>query len=209
MRPLFKYTQTFGTDGNPQTSFLHTPSFLLSPPLNRQPSIMVNYGGGKEQLKLKRLQSGEAQKTLCLVSSRNQIRAFLGKIIYSPIFENAILVCILVTTVTLILEQPDDFFVGDACPEPPLFLNCSGLPPGQMTELNCARESTDPGFDKVWESCDSANSDMVPPCCEVQFRIKLFRQLDIAFTLVFTAEMVQSSNLQPQPPTRAAAQHRP
>eukprot|EP00961_Rhodomonas_salina_P099647 1340178-Rhodomonas_salina.1 len=48
-------------------------------------------------------------------------------------------------------------------------------------------------FGKVWESCDSKNSDMVPPCCSIKFRIELFQQMDVIFTLIFTFEMVSVS----------------
>lgn len=168
------------------------PSILLPPPPPpvTQASIIADYGGDSEDLMHRQLQSGEGPKTFFFLTSRNPFRKLLAKVVYHPIFENFVLVCILVTTVTLILERPDDTIIRDACPDPPNFLNCSGLPPGQTREINCARDAKDPDFGKVWESCDSKNSDMVPPCCSIKFRIELFQQMDVIFTLIFTFEMV-------------------
>lgn len=155
-----------------------------------QDNILTQYAGEDNGVKLERLTSGQSKKTFFIFSSQNRFRTMAGRLVYSPIFENFILICILITTVTLILERPDDIIIGDACPKAPSFLNCSGLPLGQTSEINCARDLTDPNFGRVWESCDSKNKDMVPPCCNIMFRIKLFKEMDIAFTLIFTAEMV-------------------
>ena len=124
------------------------------------------------------------------LSKANPVRIVCAAIAQHPIFENLIILCIFITTIMLLLERPDDGTVAAACPQAPDFLDCSGLPPGQVVEINCARNEKDEQFGWVWDRCDARDSGRIPACCSVASRVKVFTYMDTAFTIIFLVEMV-------------------
>lgn len=94
-------------------------------------------------------------KAFYLLSARNPFRVVVAACVQHPFFQNFILLSILITSITLLIEEPTDSFVADDCPRPPMFLNCSGLAAGQTSEINCPRSEDEKDFGRVWDACDS------------------------------------------------------
>jgi len=139
---------------------------------------------------LKKPLSIPAHNSFGFLTKNNPVRLACAAVAQHPLFETLILGCIFVTTITLLLERPDDGTVAAACPTAPAFLNCSGLAAGQVVEINCAREETEETFGWVWDACDAEDSDRIPPCCEVAARVRVFTSMDTVFTIIFLIEMI-------------------
>jgi len=120
----------------------------------------------------------------------NSVRVAIAAVTQHPFFDNAILIGIILTSITLAIEQPDWTIRASACPKPPMRLDCSGLEPGQFTLSECPRSATDDDWGKVFEPCDSTNLDMIPPCCGIADIVSNFAILDMVFTLIFLVEML-------------------
>lgn len=129
----------------------------------------------------------DANSLVCL-KTNNPLRKWVAFIVHSRHFDNIVLIFIFITSVTLLLERPDDTIIADACPKPPAFLDCSGLGPGQTEQIACARDEKEPDFDRVWSACDSDGPK--PPCCNIVKRVETFRNMDVVFTLFFLVEMI-------------------
>lgn len=94
-------------------------------------------------------------KAFHLLPTGNPFRVVVAACVQHPFFQNFILLSILITSITLLIEEPTDSFVADDCPRPPMFLNCSGLAAGQTSEINCPRFEDEEDFGRVWDACDS------------------------------------------------------
>lgn len=119
----------------------------------------------------------------------NPIRRTANKIISHPIFDNAMLLCILVSSLILILEQPDDQIIAAACPTPPEVLDCSGLPVGHMDSVLCPRRADHPDFGRTYFACGYWNPARTPACCAVVERTRVFWAMDTTFTWIFLLEL--------------------
>eukprot|EP00286_Rhodomonas_abbreviata_P000788 CAMPEP_0181288586 /NCGR_PEP_ID=MMETSP1101-20121128/414_1 /TAXON_ID=46948 /ORGANISM="Rhodomonas abbreviata, Strain Caron Lab Isolate" /LENGTH=992 /DNA_ID=CAMNT_0023392723 /DNA_START=425 /DNA_END=3403 /DNA_ORIENTATION=+ len=126
--------------------------------------------------------------SLIWLSVNSKLRIWVAFLVHHPLFDNIILLCIFITSVTLLLERPDDTIIADHCPRPPQFLNCTGLPPGQTEEINCGRDEKEPDFGRTWAPCDA--DEGYPPCCFIVSRVETFASMDIVFTVIFLLEMV-------------------
>jgi hypothetical protein len=131
-----------------------------------------------------------AHNSLFLMSPNHGLRKVISAIVQHPLFDNIILLSILITSITLVVETPADSFIADACPSPPNLLNCSGLLPGQTESINCPRSPGDPDFGRVYEPCDSPNTSEIPACCSSANKIAAFAIIDYIFTAVFVTEMI-------------------
>jgi len=118
---------------------------------------------------------------------KNPLRLLVSWLVYHPTFEFFIMTCILITSITLLLERPDDSWIGSDSNCPDVGLNCSLVMfPGQSNQLNCPRDARDPDFGRVWGACGTPDE---APCCVIKERLKIFQVLDQIFTVVFTLEM--------------------
>uniref|UniRef100_A0A6T8D018 Ion transport domain-containing protein n=1 Tax=Cryptomonas curvata TaxID=233186 RepID=A0A6T8D018_9CRYP len=128
-----------------------------------------------------------------VMGTKNPVRVAAAVIVRNYAVEMFILLLILVSSVTLMIERPDDVILSDDsnCPSPPSFLNCSGLAAvlGQTAEINCPRKES-PLFGKIYQPCDSAMKNDVPPCCAIKSKMTVLGVLDKIFTLIFFCEMV-------------------
>jgi hypothetical protein len=122
----------------------------------------------------------------------NPVRMYCAALVQHPVFENLILLCIIVTTVTLLFERPDDTIITDACPRAPSYLNCSGLGVGHVDSINCPNNAGDENFGQVYRPCgpDDGSGRPEPSCCFSQLRSDAFATTDKIFTLIFLVEMV-------------------
>ena len=128
-------------------------------------------------------------KSFFVVSANNPIRIFMGSICQHPVFDWMILLCILITTLLLLFENPVWSVVQQDCPRPPNALDCSGLSPGHQV-MNCETEKTHPYFGRVWKACDDPNPGDHPPCCRDVYNYETFSFMDRFFSLVFLVEMI-------------------
>ena len=127
-----------------------------------------------------------------VMGTKNPVRVAAAVIVRNYAVEMFILLLILVSSVTLMIERPDDVIVSDDsnCPSPPSFLNCSGLAAvlGQTVRINCPRKET-PLLGKIYQPCDSALKNDIPPCCAIKSKMTVLGILDKIFTLIFFCEM--------------------
>eukprot|EP00960_Hanusia_phi_P041825 755164-Hanusia_phi.AAC.7 len=130
-------------------------------------------------------------RSFFILPRKHPIRVFVAFCIQNPIFETFILLCILITSVTLLIESPDASFIAAACPMPPEQLDCRGSAaiPGQTVNINCPRNALDTNFGKLWQPCNATSGD-IPPCCAIAYQNNILSTMDVAFTLVFFSEMV-------------------
>jgi hypothetical protein len=134
--------------------------------------------------------------SLLIFTPLNTFRIWCSWIVHHPIVDNFILVCILITTITLVLvETPHDVISTDEaeCPPPPLFLDCTGPDsnyPGHIGFINCPRTKDHPMFGKAFEACDSQNAQNVPDCCAKLTKVKNLLLLDQTFAIIFLVEML-------------------
>jgi hypothetical protein len=126
---------------------------------------------------------------LFILSPTNPFRLFIASIAQNPVFETIILISILISSVTLVIETPQDAFTAELCPKPPEFLNCSGLPAGQTQSINCPRFPEEADFGRVFEPCDSPNVADRPACCAVVNKMQAFGSIDYVFTIIFVVEL--------------------
>jgi hypothetical protein len=124
----------------------------------------------------------------------NPMRRLIAYFVRHPIFENMILICIFITTTTLVfVEKPEDTLVTTHCPNPPEQLDCSGVLesyPGHTGNINCPRYPDNPMFGKLFEACDSKNRDQVPPCCQTNDKVITLGRMDKLFSIIFLLEML-------------------
>jgi hypothetical protein len=126
----------------------------------------------------------------------NRFRMWCSWIVHHPIVDNFILVCIMITTITLVLvETPEDMIITDPteCPSSPDFLDCSGPDsnyPGHVGLINCPRTKNHPMFGKAFEACDSPNAQNVPDCCAKLTKVQNLLVLDQIFAIIFVLEML-------------------
>mmetsp|Transcript_14436 Transcript_14436/g.35315 ORF Transcript_14436/g.35315 Transcript_14436/m.35315 type:complete len:906 (-) Transcript_14436:124-2841(-) len=122
-----------------------------------------------------------------LLKPKHPFRVAVAAVVQHPVFESFILISIIITSVTLLIERPEWTVQANSCPNPPAYLDCLGLPPGQTTQVNCPRHVDDPLFGKVWGVC---GSDDEPDCCHVAGIVTTFQRMDIFFTIVFLVELL-------------------
>ncbi len=127
-----------------------------------------------------------------VMGTKNPVRVATAVIVRNHAVEMFILILILVSSVTLMIERPDDVILSDDsnCPSPPYFLNCSGPASvlGQTVQINCPRKES-PLLGKIYQPCDSAMKNEVPPCCAIKSKMAVLGILDKIFTLIFFCEM--------------------
>jgi len=124
-----------------------------------------------------------------VLSPSNPLRRWAAVTSKHPVVEGLLLAVILVSSITLLLEAPDDFVVSSDknCPPAPGFLDCSGAATlGQAEMINCPREDG-PFFGKAFPPCGSIGA---PGCCGIKSKIAVLNVLDVVFTIVFLVEMV-------------------
>ena len=119
----------------------------------------------------------------------NAFRMLCAAAIKHRYAENFIFLCIFITTVTLLIERPDDTIVAAACPVAPSYLNCSGLEPGQVANVNCPRTPREDDWGRVYAPCTAPESERAP-CCHVVERTEVFTSMDMVFTSIFIIEML-------------------
>lgn len=115
-------------------------------------------------------------KAFGFLPRKNIIRSTFALIIKHWLFDTLILVCILVTTVMLIIDEPEGSILARRCPSPPEVLDCRNLVPGQTIEINCARSTEEEDWGKLYGPC---GSDDEPPCCFRKYRQETFRIMEI------------------------------
>jgi hypothetical protein len=127
-----------------------------------------------------------------VMSTRNPVRVAAAVIVRNYAVEMFVLLLILVSSITLMIERPDDIILSDEsnCPSPPSVLNCSGLAAvlGQTVQVNCPRKEG-PLLGKIYQPCDSALKKDVPSCCAIKSKMTVLGVLDKVFTLIFFSEM--------------------
>eukprot|EP00292_Cryptomonas_paramecium_P002249 CAMPEP_0113729636 /NCGR_PEP_ID=MMETSP0038_2-20120614/42674_1 /TAXON_ID=2898 /ORGANISM="Cryptomonas paramecium" /LENGTH=1415 /DNA_ID=CAMNT_0000661529 /DNA_START=107 /DNA_END=4352 /DNA_ORIENTATION=+ /assembly_acc=CAM_ASM_000170 len=119
----------------------------------------------------------------------NPLRLWAAAVSKHSVVEGLMLVIILASSITLLLESPDDIVVSSDknCPPAPGFLDCSGASTlGQADMVNCPREDG-PFFGKAFPPCGSQGQ---PGCCSIKAKMAILVVLDIIFTIVFFIEMV-------------------
>lgn len=134
-----------------------------------------------------------AHKALRLLPPNNYTRVFIAAIVQHPIFERIILVSILITSLVLCIDHPNNAWVGaeESCPRPPNFLDCSGLEPGQTSQINCPRSPLEVDWGRVWAPCDSPGPpEDIHPCCWMASQQNIYGVLDKVFTIIFFTEMI-------------------
>lgn len=100
----------------------------------------------------------------------NQFRVWCAYVVRHAWFDNFILLCILITTVTLVfVEMPDDVYIAAQCGNPitpggdDYVLDCSEFAiPGQIGNINCPRNKDHDMFGKVYPACGQPDE---PACC--------------------------------------------
>ena len=134
------------------------------------------------------------------MGTKNPLRIAAAVVVRNYAVEMFILLLILVSSITLMVERPDDVIVSDDanCPPPPLYLNCSGLAAevGQTVQINCPRD-IGPFFGKVFQPCDSSLKQDIPSCCAIKSKMAVLGVLDKIFTLIFFSEMVNNCLAEP------------
>ena len=129
-----------------------------------------------------------------ILSPLNRFRVWCAWIAHSKIFDNFILICILITTITLVfVEAPEDILIAQECPSPPNVLDCTGPDTnyaGHVGNINCPRETGHAMFGKKFEACDSQNSESVPECCAQLTKVSNLLFLDQIFAIIFLMELL-------------------
>ena len=64
-------------------------------------------------------------KALGFLGVKNQLRLMVAFLVHHPYFDRFIVVCIFATSVTLVMEQPDDWIRGSEAHCPQAGLDCS------------------------------------------------------------------------------------
>ena len=108
--------------------------------------------------------------SLGIFTPLNQFRVWCAYITRHPWFDDFILLCILITTVTLVfVERPDDNYIAAQCGNPitpggdDFVLDCSEFAsPGQIENINCPRNKDDEMFGAKFPACGQPDE---PACC--------------------------------------------
>lgn len=105
----------------------------------------------------------------------NPVRVVIAFIAKHSLFDTFILSCIFISSLSLILEKPEDSIIvtEDECPS--MGLNCTNLQPGQTVWINCPRSVSDDGWDTLFGACGTPKENS---CCATKAMLNAFGILD-------------------------------
>jgi len=145
------------------------------------PAIQTTLCGYPVELNIPR------HKALGILGVDNVLRKCLSFLVHHAVFENFIIICIFCSSITLIIEVPDDWIVGSAHHCPSTGLDCSNATLPGHTIINCERHANSPDFGRVFPACGMPGAHA---CCGVVSKNAILKALDITFLSVFVVEMV-------------------
>ena len=148
--------------------------------VRHSPEDMVNFYGHKVPV--------SNHKAFGFIPRTNPVRVVIAFVVRHTFFDNAILCCIFISSLTLMIERPLDSIVSQEsqCPSPPGFVDCKGLQPGQIQLVTCPQEVTDDDWNRTYGVCGSADEH---PCCQTKAMLETFLIMDQVFTMIFLVEM--------------------
>ena len=131
-------------------------------------------------------------RALGILPPKHPFRLLMAYIAHHPLFDQLILLCILISSIMLAIESnfPTLSVIANYCPVNGL--DCSGRFPGQLSHPNvaedyvCPRYQEQENYDKIFGACGSKDE---PDCCEAVRQNAILTTMDTVFTIVFVVEM--------------------
>jgi hypothetical protein len=119
-------------------------------------------------------------QAFCFIPRKNPFRVLIAYIAKHSLFDTFILCCIFVSSISLIIEKPEDSIMAteDQCPS--LGLDCRNLQPGHTFYVNCPRSVSDDGWNTFFGACGTPEEN---GCCATKAMLNAFSIMDQVWQL--------------------------